>query len=450
MRIPFFSIIVCLFVTSLVFTSCLSSDNAVDNYEIDPSIKSFSFDSIKVASTHSVLGKKYPFAIDQIGDGTTALIYNADSLPVNTKLTKVKINLKTDGAVTYLKNNKDTVYTATDSIDFTNPVTFTILAYNSDGNIVKKIYKISFNVHKVDPDSLNWGAQPFYTGTQITGKQKSIILNNTIFTFSDDGSAQVKMTSTATNNGKSWTALQTLNGIPDKADYSSVTVFSNNIYIIANGNVYISSNGIDWTKNSGLSNSVVSLLTSFNGKLAGIKTVGTDKTFCVTTDGNSWETGNVVPANFPTANYSATSYALKTNSSIYRAILMGDNSSLGTADTIAVPWSTFDGKEWADLSASTGYCPKTSNISVTYYNNKFYAFGGVGSNGFKAFYSSEDGRIWNKVASEVCFPIKFNGRGDYSYAVDSNNFIWLIWSKTALNNDEVWKGRINSLGFVTQ
>lgn len=452
MKIPFLSIIVSSFILSLVFTSCLKSEDAV-NYEIDPTIKSFSFDSIRIDSSHTVIGKKYPFYIDQIGDAETALIYNADSLPVNTPLTKVKVNFSTSGGVTYVnKNGKDTIYTSTDSLDFTNPVKFTTYAYNSDGSIVKKLYKISFNVHKQDPDSLNWGTQPFYTGTGLTGKQKSLIFNNQAFVFTDDGSAQIKVTSSAVSSGKNWASLQTISGISGKADYSSVTLFKNNLYIVAGGSVYVSGNGTDWSKNNGLSDNVTTLLTSFNGFLTGIKTVGTDSKFCVTTDEQTWTIGETVPSDFPTANISATSYTLRTNSNIHKAILMGDNPSLGANDTIAVPWSTFDGKEWIDQSASTGYCPKTSksNMSIIYYNNKFYAFGGKGSTGFNAFYVSEEGRIWKEVEEKVGFPKSFAGRGEYSYVVDNNNFIWLIWSKTAKNNDEVWKGRINSLGFTAQ
>lgn len=449
MKINILSIIVSFFVTSLVFTSCLKSEDAV-NFDIDPTVKSFSFDSIRIDSTKSVIGKNYLFSIDQIGTGDTALIFNADSLPANTNLSKVKVNISTSGGVSYIKNGKDTIWNTTDTLDFTKPVSFTIHAYNSEGSIIKKIYKVSINVHKQDPDSLNWGTAPFYTGTALSGKQKSLIFNNKVFTFTDDGSAQVKVTSSAVSDGKNWSSLQTISGINGKADYSSITSFNNNLYLVADGNVYVSANGTNWVINSGLSDQVKTLLTSFNGRLTGIKQVGADSRFCVTTDGLTWETGETVPAEFPTSNISAASYTLKTNANIHRAILMGDNSSLGAADTIAVPWSTFDGKEWVGLTTTTGYCPKTSNISIIYYNNKFYAFGGKGENGFKAFYVSEEGRVWKKIDEKVCFPTSFTGREEYSYVVDSNNFIWVIWSKTAQKSDEIWKGRINSLGFITQ
>ncbi|BEG99838.1 DUF6242 domain-containing protein [Bacteroides sedimenti] len=449
MKINILSILVSIFVASLTFTSCLKSDG-VSSFETDPTIKSFSFDSIRIDSIKSAVGKDYPFSIDQIGTGDTALIYNTDSLPVNSKISKVKINLTTAGGITYQKNGKDTIWNTTDTLDFTRPVCFTIHAYNSNGTTIKKIYKISINVHKQDPDSLNWGINPYYTGTGIIGKQKSLILNNKIYVFNDDGSAQIKVTSSAMNDGKSWSNLQAIAGINGKADYSSVTSFNNSLYLVSEGNVYSSTNGISWSLVSSLSDKVKTLLVSFDGRLTGIKGVGSETRFCVTTNGQTWENGEVVPAEFPKSNISATSYPLKTNANIHRAILVGDNSALGSADTIATPWSSFDGKDWAALKTDAGYCPKTNNISIIYYNNQFYTFGGSGQNGFKTFYESKDARVWTKVKEKVCFPVSFTGRGDYSYVVDNNNFIWVIWSKTAQTNDEIWKGRINSLGFVTQ
>lgn len=34
--------------------------------------------------------------------------------------------------------------------------------------------------------------------------------------------------------------------------------------------------------------------------------------------------------------------------------------------------------------------------------------------------------------------------GYFSYLVDSDNFIWIMWS----GSNDVWKGKINRLGFV--
>ena len=36
----------------------------------------------------------------------------------------------------------------------------------------------------------------------------------------------------------------------------------------------------------------------------------------------------------------------------------------------------------------------------------------------------------------------FEGKGDYSLAIDKNHYIWIAW-----NDGSVWRGRLNKLGF---
>ena len=86
-----------------------------------------------------------------------------------------------------------------------------------------------------------------------------------------------------------------------------------------------------------------------------------------------------------------------------------------------------------------------------------YAFGGpavdgVNINAFANLYLSIDNGIsWEPATENLLFPEEFQSlyeeaEGNYSCIVDNNHYIWLIWSKTG----EVWKGRINKLGFVKQ
>ena len=39
----------------------------------------------------------------------------------------------------------------------------------------------------------------------------------------------------------------------------------------------------------------------------------------------------------------------------------------------------------------------------------------------------------------------FEGKGDYSLAIDKNHYIWIAW-----NDGSVWRGRLNKLGFKQQ
>ncbi|MBR1718851.1 MAG: hypothetical protein IJ726_00280, partial [Phocaeicola sp.] len=67
--------------------------------------------------------------------------------------------------------------------------------------------------------------------------------------------------------------------------------------------------------------------------------------------------------------------------------------------------------------------------------------------GFKYFYRSTDQGIhWKAVKEDILFPTEFaelynNASGNFSYTVDENNYLWIMWS----NSSNVWRGRINKL-----
>ena len=101
-----------------------------------------------------------PFTIDV----NRRLIYNPDSLPKGTDITRLvaSISLASSTSVGEISISgattmKDTTYTynasATDSIDFTGRVTLTVKA--ADG-ISTKQYLLQVNVHNLESDSLYW------------------------------------------------------------------------------------------------------------------------------------------------------------------------------------------------------------------------------------------------------------------------------------------------------
>ena len=113
-----------------------------------------------------------------------------------------------------------------------------------------------------------------------------------------------------------------------------------------------------------------------------------------------------------------------------------------------------EGQEWAALSTESSYtCPILQDPSIMYYGDAFYIFG----KDFKTFYKSVNGIVWNAVESMFMFPEQaasessatggFRGwESDYSMVVDKNNFIWIMRSQP----NEVWRGRLNRLGFDRQ
>ena len=73
----------------------------------------------------TVNGAMYPMFIDQLNNR----IYNADSLPVGTDVTKVvfaDFNVSGTASIKSLYTGKDTIFTAKDSTDFSQPRTLTV------------------------------------------------------------------------------------------------------------------------------------------------------------------------------------------------------------------------------------------------------------------------------------------------------------------------------------
>lgn len=152
-----FAAALCL--TSVWFIACNShTTNEIEEVtESNAAVRSFSLS----ANTNLMYGlDSVYFSIDLV----KGLIFNADSLPYETAVTRlVPVVVTGDGAsVIELKvtraNGTDTVYdyitNSTDTIDFTNPVNLRIVS--KDGR-AERNYTVTVNVHKVKSDSLAWG-----------------------------------------------------------------------------------------------------------------------------------------------------------------------------------------------------------------------------------------------------------------------------------------------------
>jgi hypothetical protein len=117
-------------------------------------------------------------------------------------------------------------------------------------------------------------------------------------------------------------------------------------------------------------------------------------------------------------------------------------------------WSTMDGKTWALLTnESANYYTKKEGAMLAYYDDKFFLIGGIDENnmGTKEIHCSIDnGLTWAIQDTLVVLSEQFAGRGFSSIIVDDDNYINLFGGKISKNaNDlnEIWRGRINRLGF---
>lgn len=459
MKIKFLTVITSLLAAAFMITSCLDDNEDETVYSSNSSITAFSIENIETkytaevngkdtTLTATVIGKNYPFVIDQ----GQRLIYNVDSLPVGTDVKKVVVNITADTpGIVIVAEDKDTVWVSTDSLNFEKPVKFKVMAYSG---VFGPTYTASINVHKQVPDSLQWTQiNSNFAGNEVK-EQKAVTMDDLIYVFTRQDT-KVAITTTNINDGRNWTPLQTID--VDNADYSSAMAWGSRLYILANNELYASTNGTEWSKvntDAKFSKLIANVHTKDNQKLYAINT---ENHFMESEDGTTWKVNEVVPLTFPKTHLSYAAYPLVTNTSIDRLTIMGDNSI--ATDTTTIVWTKLTTEtNWADYPVTENgshYCPKLENIGMIYYNELLYAFGGPGKSynkdiaAFSRFYYSKDqGVTWNPVSKYVFFPESFTdlynqANGNYSYIVDKNNFLWIIWSKTG----EVWRGRINKLGF---
>ena len=455
MKLKVLNIIFSLFIMACGISSCLDSDVAEYEFSSNASITAFSITDSIVTSypavvdgkdttlTFAAVGTNYPFVINQ----KEGLIYNPDSLPVGTDISKVVVDITADTQGIYIVAEQDSLWEETDSLNFEKPIQFKVLAENGTFG---RNYTAKINVHQQDPDSLTWSNIESNFDKSIQ-KQKAVYANKTIYVFATNES-DICMTQTA--DGSVWSDLTNTN-LPAGADYASVMVWGGQFYILADNELYTSLDGLNWDKvetAQRFSQLVANIHNTYVQKMIGIDT---DNYYLESEDGITWIRTEEMPSEFPTSNYAFVSYPLNTNEKFSKIVLMG-KTNLST-DTITTIWTQLNSEDyWTELTSgnNTYACPKLENQGLIHYNNKLYTFGGSGQfNGavdaFSKIHTSVDNGItWEGITSKFMFPTEFNAlyetaEGNYSYIVDDQQFIWIMWSQTG----EVWRGRLNKLGF---
>lgn len=119
---------------------------------------------------------------------------------------------------------------------------------------------------------------------------------------------------------------------------------------------------------------------------------------------------------------------------------------------------------------SNNNCPKLVDPSIIHYNDAFYICGKENKDdakGFQKFYTSPTLLVWKGVDRMFMLPgllppvvngettthpaphqFGFKGKdANYTMVVDRNHYIWMVGGKD-INN--IWRGRVNKLGFLIQ
>lgn len=483
MKIKFLPLIAVLFAATSIMTSCLDNDVEQITYTSETSITGFSLGTLNInrigkdkngLDSHYVDTldcSNYPFTIDQIN----RIITNKDSLPVGTYIDKVITNITYDAGVLAYKpkgSDHDTIWTSTDSIDFTEPVEFKVYAYSG---VEGKPYKVTINVHQQEPDTISWKKfdnNPFSAGN--LSEQKAVYANGKVYVFGKNGNGtHIEYSDVANDNPSPWEPVT--DNIPSNIDTYSATAWAGNIYFLARG-----TNDKQLHKLNVTTDKIEPVGTETFEMLIGGNDIKSE--LYVVKDGESgiykespwtkdtdpftqFKAGQPFFSNTTTASY---------NSNITTTVALCYNQGNTANDTTALVFNRMSSDNKWEKRIQNLPLPNLENVTMIYYDGKLYAFGGKSKKPevkpFSQFYCSTDnGLCWRPVTECMAFPaevpdpekpnkeyINFPNlydtyHGNYSCAVtpklenetSRGNFIWIVWE-----DGSICRGRINRLGFT--
>lgn len=449
-----------LFVTGccvLLLSSCLNSDENTIT-ELAPNCQIVSF-TLK-ADSISFDGVK--FTIDQRG----GRIFNSDSLPVGTKVGKVVCTLgyMNSYAVYGVQVQQNAVadtlswWNGTDSLDFSQPVRFKVHAY--DG-LTTKIYDAQVNVHRQVPDSMVWDLYSTLPVAEAVREQKVMVYGEgeeeAYYMYVQPAASEgYQLYAASTGAVKEWASLP-LTGLPAAhVRLSQMTEYSGQFFVpTTTGALYASADGQNW-KQVENTPSVSYLLGAVKAgqnqasALCGMIDQEGSLYFASMNETMEWTSGDPVPAGFPVSGFGVSNYAAMYHE--YLMVVAGRDKENTLVNT---SWATMDGRRWAMLSNPLGNVPfnEREGVMVTAYDNKLFLLGGIDEKGnaLKDIYTSNDfGVNWALSDTLVVMPTEYTGRGFASVQVNEEEFMYLFGGKTSTNAQElnqIWRGRINRLGF---
>jgi len=453
---------VLLFSIIVLLNSCLeTTDTTVLSSDA-------SFVSLTLAKNDSV--KLAVFTL--VGD----TIVNLDSLPFNTQVDSVYPTFSfksTSGAKLYLGPNEDSVIlTGNDTINFSiQPIRIRNCA--SDKKTYSKDLFIKVNVHKVQPELYVWKNLGETLNPQSANNQKTIMRNDSMFYYLNDGSTANVYIS---KDGISWNS-KIITGFPVNTPIDDMIQFNGKFYVTRDvNNIYSSSNGLNWAKLAVTTFNFKSLLYVFNNKLwAVVQASDLSYHFATSTNGVNWDmlTG-ALPANFPVRGFASLSFATRTGKP--KVLVLGGYSA--NDEYLKSNFSSEDCKYWINFSSENSIgrhsldslAPGSSIIS---YDNKLLLFGAVEKAGLMTgnYYrqSIDEGLSWqvtdttynqireayvSKVSGTERDTIMYNNfpvRSFQSVVVNNSSQIFIVGGKsnTKIMLD-IWTGKLNRKSFVRQ
>lgn len=449
-------------------TACNDDDEPLDNidwgYTTENTGSSTAITAFNLKANTKVLASldSVFFTIDL----AQSRIFNADSLPLGTDVSRLLVNIGANGTSKITLKYTDTkgeakeveyVSTSTaDSINFLSDVKIIVKSLN---DLYEQTYDVKVNVHKMKPDSLTWGNVEYSTlpaaNGAIPSAQATVERGDKVYCFTQSGATYtMAATPDPALAPDAWQKQQVEFGFTP--DLTSMAATPDAFYVLASdGTLHTSADGLTWTATSQTWHHIYG---AFGNSVIGCS-LGTDGVYRQTSypqlDGFS---ESALPAAFPVDGTSVLHLFANEWSEQPQGVMVGGRLSDGTMSPSA--WG-FDGQQWVRF----GNLPKnialegvalfpyftfktnTKNWKVTTYTSLF-AMGGRSADGKvnRNIYISRDlGMNWHladtlmqlpeaQPALAFATPIVFNSTLGSRAAASS----YSGWHPVALHSLPAW------------
>lgn len=353
------------------------------------------------------------------------VIYNADSLPKGTDVTRLLATITfantmtkadlivrssetlTDTTINYLTNS-------TDSIDFTYPVKLEVTA--ADGN-TSFTYTIKVNVHNQLPDSIMWdklGVSSLPSRLVNPVRQKTVSKNSNVYSLIEEHDATFTVSQSDDLNACAWDKEEI--SFPFAPEIDSFCLSGNTFWILSeNGELFKSEDLKEWNSTSQNWENII------GGYMEGVLGIRDNGNTLVTT---SYPESLGLPEtplkdNFPVKGFSPLAVIETDWYPLPVAFCAGGVSESG--EILSSVWA-FDGNVWETINETS--LPELSDPMLAHYViyrktpdlfqyrefDAWLLFGGKLSDGEfnrTVYYSLDNGVIWNTAPSLMQLPEDF-------------------------------------------
>ena len=436
----------------LLTASCSKDDNTVSTSNDYCYIKSVTLGTVKrkVGTINtSIAGSYYPMTIN-LRDNT---IENRDSLPYGSLLDRVVATITFDGSVLSYRekgsNSEWTVYSSTDSLDLTKPLE---LLLTSNDNQSSRLYTFKVNVHKQEGDSLYWSkCESEVAVLADMTDMKSFELNEKLLVLGKKTSGIVLAERSSIGAQGTWEETP-LTDLPATTDPQTLRQQADNLYLsTSDGQIFSSTDAKNWQQEGTTLSAGLTLVEKTENFFYAIS----EGKLMRSADAMTWEEEELDTEAIMLPQSDIRALCLEQANGNSRIIMVGQIEESDNAVVWNKMWNDSEPEakaQWIYFPISPDNkipCPRLKYFNLMPYDNKCIAFGGASLDGtheaLDVMYVSQDYGITWRPSVEIRMPSELKGtEGCITSTVDRNYFIWII------TNSQIWRGRLNRLGFAQQ